>query len=59
LKRLPDGSVEWTSPTGHTYLVPANTYPIDTTPDATNAPAGEHPATNTDPDPPTPDEPPF
>ncbi len=31
LRRLPNGSIEWTSPTGHTYLVPAATYPIDTT----------------------------
>jgi hypothetical protein len=59
LKRLPDGSIEWTSPTGHTYLVAANTYPVDTTMAQVNLPAGEHPATNTDPDPPAPDEPPF
>jgi len=39
--------------------VVANTYPIDTTMAEVNVPDGEHPATNTDPDPPTPDEPPF
>ncbi|MDT4973031.1 MAG: hypothetical protein QOG22_3174, partial [Pseudonocardiales bacterium] len=30
-ERLPDGSIQWTSPTGHTYLEPAATYPIDQT----------------------------
>ncbi|MDT4980426.1 MAG: hypothetical protein QOG07_2305, partial [Pseudonocardiales bacterium] len=29
--RLDDGSIQWTSPTGHTYLEPAATYPIDQT----------------------------
>jgi hypothetical protein len=28
--RRPDGSTEWRSPTGHHYLVPAATYPVDT-----------------------------
>jgi hypothetical protein len=31
IRRLQDGTVEWTSPTGHTYRVPPATYPIDTT----------------------------
>jgi hypothetical protein len=31
IRRLDDGTVEWTSPTGHTYRVPPATYPIDTT----------------------------
>jgi hypothetical protein len=31
VKRLQDGTVEWTAPTGHTYRVPPATYPIDTT----------------------------
>jgi hypothetical protein len=30
-RRLQDGTVEWTSPTGHTYRVPLATYPVDTT----------------------------
>jgi hypothetical protein len=29
--RLDDGSIEWTSPTGHTYVEPPATYPIDQT----------------------------
>lgn len=29
--RRPDGTTEWTSPTGHTYLVPPATYPLDRT----------------------------
>jgi hypothetical protein len=67
LERLADGSIKWTSPTGHTYLVPAPTYPLDTTfdlyPPDDNT---EHPASDTDPDPPeqdsdppSDDEPPF
>jgi hypothetical protein len=42
-----------TSPTGHTYLVAAATYPVDTTrrePDTLRD--GEHPGTETDADPP-------
>jgi hypothetical protein len=31
IRRLEDGTVEWTSPTGHAYRVPPATYPIDTT----------------------------
>jgi hypothetical protein len=53
LERLADGSIQWTSPPGHTYVVPAATYPIDTTsrePDTLRD--GEHPATETDADPP-------
>ncbi|PZS25661.1 MAG: HNH endonuclease [Pseudonocardiales bacterium] len=30
-QRLPDGSIEWTSPTGHTYRDEQRTYPIDRT----------------------------
>ncbi|MEO8888265.1 MAG: DUF222 domain-containing protein [Jatrophihabitantaceae bacterium] len=54
LRRLPDGGIEWTSPTGHVYMVPASTYPIDTTHDVyTRNDNTEHPATQGDPDPPT------
>jgi Domain of unknown function (DUF222) len=50
-RRLPDGAIEWTSPTGHRYTEPPATYPID------------H-STESDPDPPQtidgdPDPPPF
>ena len=38
-RRLPDGSIEWTSTTGHHYTVKPNTYPIDTTPDDPDPPA--------------------
>jgi hypothetical protein len=44
-KRLPDGGIEWTSPTGHRYTEPPATYPIDHTTDPP-APA------ESDPDPP-------
>ena len=30
-QRLPDGSIDWTDPTGHHHLVPPATYPIDHT----------------------------
>jgi hypothetical protein len=30
-QRLPDGSIQWTSPTGHYYTKPPATYPIDHT----------------------------
>ena len=30
---MPDGSIDWTSPTGHHYTVKPATYPIDTTTD--------------------------
>jgi hypothetical protein len=33
-ERQPDGSIEWTSPTGHRYVEEAATYPIDHTTDA-------------------------
>ena len=47
-QRLPDGSIEWTSPTGHTYVEPPATYPIDRTRELDQPPGpGE-----TDPDPP-------
>jgi len=50
-RRLDDGSIEWTSPTRHTYLEPAATYPIDCTTElAEPTRAGEH--NQTDPDPP-------
>jgi Domain of unknown function (DUF222) len=56
LKRRADGGIEWTSPTGHSYVVLPATYPVDTTlstaHDATGPPTGEHPATDTAPDPP-------
>ena len=32
-KRLEDGSTEWTSPTGHRYVEPPATYPLDHTTD--------------------------
>jgi hypothetical protein len=32
-KRLEDGSTEWTSPTGHRYVEPPATYPVDHTTD--------------------------
>jgi hypothetical protein len=32
-KREVDGSTEWTSPTGHTYVEPSETYPVDHTTD--------------------------
>jgi len=32
-RRLPDGAVEWSSPTGHRYVEPAAAYPIDHTTD--------------------------
>jgi uncharacterized damage-inducible protein DinB len=54
LKRLPDGSIEWTSPTGHSYLVPASTYPVDGTYDMyVHHDNDEHPAAEADPDPPS------
>jgi hypothetical protein len=31
IRRLDDGTVQWISPTGHTYRVPPAAYPIDTT----------------------------
>jgi hypothetical protein len=30
-RRLPNGDLEWTSPTGHVYIKEAATYPIDQT----------------------------
>jgi hypothetical protein len=54
LKRRPDGAIPWTRPTDHVYLVPAATFPIDTTWQHTGTPAEtEHPATDTDAGPPT------
>jgi hypothetical protein len=45
--RLPYGTIEWTSPTGHTYVQPPATYPIDHTTDPPRRPEPE-----ADPDPP-------
>ncbi|HEY8826563.1 MAG TPA: DUF222 domain-containing protein, partial [Jatrophihabitantaceae bacterium] len=44
-RRLPDGSTEWTGPTGHRYTEPPATYPIDRTTELAAA-------TDADPDPP-------
>jgi hypothetical protein len=53
LKRLVDGSIEWTSPTGHTYVVPASTYPVDRTSTMCAADDNvEHPPEEADPAPP-------
>jgi hypothetical protein len=41
IARLEDGTVEWTSPTGHSYRVPPATYPIDTTSQRPAPAAGE------------------
>ncbi|MDT4984925.1 MAG: hypothetical protein QOF95_2415, partial [Pseudonocardiales bacterium] len=48
-RRLDDGSIQWTSPTGHTYLEPAATYPIDHT---TDPPASKSVDAVSGPDPP-------
>ncbi|MDT4973711.1 MAG: hypothetical protein QOG22_3854, partial [Pseudonocardiales bacterium] len=50
-ERLDDGSIEWTSPTGHTYLEPAATYPIDKTVELSE-PTGPGEPSKTDRDPP-------
>ncbi|HEY8828444.1 MAG TPA: HNH endonuclease signature motif containing protein, partial [Jatrophihabitantaceae bacterium] len=50
-KRLEHGSTEWTGPTGHRYVEPPATYPVDHTtgpPDKTEPDAAEE----TNPDPP-------
>jgi hypothetical protein len=60
--RHQDGTIDWTSPTGHTYTVPAATYPVDHTHDVYAHPDNaEHPADDTDADPPGTDsnDPPF
>jgi hypothetical protein len=31
VERLPDGTIQWTSPTGHTYDRPLDPLPIDRT----------------------------
>jgi hypothetical protein len=51
-KRQPDGSVEWTSPTGHTYVEEAATYPLDHTLDP--PPSTQPEQIEADPDPPPP-----
>ena len=48
-ERLPDGSIEWTSPTGHKYVEPPATYPIDHT---TDPPMPDSADIVSDPDPP-------
>ncbi|HEY8828135.1 MAG TPA: hypothetical protein VIM17_10300 [Jatrophihabitantaceae bacterium] len=50
-KRLDDGSTEWTGPTGHRYVEPPATYPVDHT---TDPPERTEPAAaeENDPDPP-------
>jgi hypothetical protein len=50
-KRLADGSIEWTSPTGHTYVEPSATYPIDRTRELTELAEPSEPI-RTYPDPP-------
>lgn len=47
-QRQPDNTIHWTAPTGHTYLKPAATYPIDHTTDPRPQPESDE----TDPDPP-------
>jgi hypothetical protein len=44
-RRLPDGAIEWRSPTGHRYTEPPATYPVDRTTELAAA-------TDADPDPP-------
>ncbi|HEY8827377.1 MAG TPA: hypothetical protein VIM17_06430, partial [Jatrophihabitantaceae bacterium] len=51
-KRQPDGSIEWTSPTGHTYVEEPATYPIDRTLDP--PPSTQPEQIEADPDPPPP-----
>ncbi|MDT4910296.1 MAG: hypothetical protein QOI69_3537, partial [Pseudonocardiales bacterium] len=48
-RRLDDGSIEWTSPTGHTYIEEPATYPIDHT---TDPPASKSVDAVSGPDPP-------
>ena len=50
-KRQPDGSIEWTSPTGHRYVEPPATYPIDQTREL-DKPTGSDKPSQADPDPP-------
>jgi Domain of unknown function (DUF222) len=59
-RRLPNGDLEWTSPTGHRYRKEAATYPIDQTahpPESAGAAEPSQPS-QADPDP-DPDPPPF
>jgi hypothetical protein len=49
-RRLPDGSTEWTSPDGHVYRKPPQTYPIDRTLDPPEV--AEHDYRTPDVDPP-------
>jgi hypothetical protein len=51
-ERLPDGAIEWTSPDGHVYRKPPETYPIDRTLDSPRSTEGDQPATDPDPPPP-------
>jgi hypothetical protein len=50
-RRLDDGSIQWTSPTGHTYLEEPATYPIDRTSELSEQTGPGEPS-KTDPDPP-------
>jgi hypothetical protein len=50
-RRLDDGSIQWTSPTGHTYLEEPATYPIDQTTELGEQTGPGEPS-KTDPDPP-------
>ncbi len=49
---LPDGTIEWTSPTGHTYRDEPATYPVDRTVELSQpVEAAEANATDADPPP--------
>jgi hypothetical protein len=50
-RRLDDRSIEWTSPTGHKYVEPPATYPIDQTIELSQPTEPAEPS-ETDPDPP-------
>jgi hypothetical protein len=50
-RRLPDGSIQWMSPTRHTYIEAPATYPIDRTTELTE-PTDPGEPSQTDPDPP-------
>ncbi len=50
-ERLPDSSIQWTSPTGHKYIQPPAVYPIDRTREL-DKPTGEREPSETDSDPP-------
>jgi hypothetical protein len=61
-RRLPNGDLEWTSPTGHRYVKEAATYPIDHTLDRAGPAEATEPAEASQPDAdphPDQDPPPF